>query len=69
MTDLTPVLSAQWGDERSWLLDTYERDGGYRGFKKALGMKPEEVTKFGGGSWLLAGTLDSMGTEDGSHGE
>ena len=34
-----------------------------------LGMRPDEVTKFGGDSWLLAGTLDSMGTEDDSHGE
>ena len=33
---LTPVLSAFWDDERSWSLETYERNGGYLGLKKAL---------------------------------
>lgn len=44
MTDLlTPVLSANWGDARSWKLDSYERVGGYQALQKALKMTPEEV--------------------------
>ncbi|MGK2309016.1 NADH-quinone oxidoreductase subunit NuoF [Cutibacterium sp. V947] len=44
MTDpLTPVLSANWGDERSWKLLNYERQGGYTGLRKALTMQPDEV--------------------------
>ena len=36
MTDpLTPVLSANWDDERSWKLLNYERQGGYAGLRKA----------------------------------
>ena len=26
---LTPVLTANWGDERAWKLANYERTGGY----------------------------------------
>ena len=44
MTDtLTPVLTAHWGEERSWKLANYERTGGYAGLKKALTMTPVEV--------------------------
>lgn len=44
MTDLlTPVLSAQWGEDNSWKLSRYEATGGYRAMRKALGMKPEDV--------------------------
>ncbi len=44
MTDpLTPVLSANWGDERAWKLTNYERRGGYRALRTALGMAPSEV--------------------------
>ena len=44
MTDpLTPVLSANWDDERSWKLLNYERQGGYAGLRKALTMQPDEV--------------------------
>ncbi|REB71084.1 NADH-quinone oxidoreductase subunit NuoF [Cutibacterium namnetense] len=44
MTDpLTPVLSANWDDERSWKLLNYERQGGYTGLRKALTMQPDEV--------------------------
>ena len=33
MTDtLTPVLTANWGDERAWKLVNYERRGGYDGY-------------------------------------
>ena len=44
MTDpLTPILSANWGDERSWKLLNYERQGGYTGLRHALTMQPDEV--------------------------
>jgi len=40
---LTPVLTANWGDERSWTLEAYEGQGGYRALDKALGMAQDEV--------------------------
>lgn len=44
MSDLlTPVLSANWADPRSWKLDSYERTGGYLALRKALAMSPSEV--------------------------
>ena len=44
MTDtLTPVLSATWADERPWKIANYERTGGYKGLKRALGMDPSAV--------------------------
>jgi NADH-quinone oxidoreductase subunit F len=43
MTDLTPVLSATWGAEKSWTLDTYTNHGGYSGLKKALAMEPGDI--------------------------
>ena len=44
MTDtLTPVLSANWADERSWKITNYERRGGYQALRKALKMTPDEV--------------------------
>ena len=44
MTDLlTPVLSAQWGEDNSWKLARYEATGGYRALRKALAMQPVEV--------------------------
>src|SRR5690625_4890914 len=33
---LTPVLSANWADERSWTLESYERAGGYQALRKVL---------------------------------
>jgi len=45
MTDkLTPVLSANWGTEKSWKLTSYQKTGGYKALAKALKMTPEEVT-------------------------
>ena len=45
MTDvLTPVLSANWADERAWKIGNYERRGGYAALKKALRQTPAEVT-------------------------
>ena len=44
MTDLlTPVLSANWGEDNSWKLSRYEATGGYRAMRKAFDMKPEDV--------------------------
>ncbi len=46
MTDpITPVLSANWLDERAWKITNYERRGGYSALRKALAMEPGEVMK------------------------
>ncbi len=46
MTDtLTPVLTDNWGAERSWTLAAYEDQGGYAGLHKALAMPPGEVVE------------------------
>ena len=45
MTDtLTPVLSAQWGVEKSWTLDAYTASGGYEAVGTALKLTPAQVT-------------------------
>lgn len=42
MTDmLTPVLSANWGDDRAWTLESYTDRGGYEALTKALAMDPD----------------------------
>lgn len=41
---LTPILSANWGNEKSWTLDAYQRVGGYEAWEKALGMTPADLT-------------------------
>ena len=44
MTDmLTPVLSADWGNDRAWTLEAYERTGGYEALKTALTMAPDDL--------------------------
>ncbi|MCW2749964.1 MAG: dehydrogenase [Aeromicrobium sp.] len=44
MTDtLTPVLSADWGNDRAWTLKAYEQTGGYSALKTALAMAPDDV--------------------------
>jgi NADH-quinone oxidoreductase subunit F len=40
---LTPVLTANWGDERAWKLTNYERRGGYQALRAALQMQPADV--------------------------
>ncbi len=46
MTDtLTPVLTDNWDQERSWTLSAYEERGGYDALKKALGMTPDAVVE------------------------
>jgi len=42
-TTLTPILSAHWDAPRSWSLDTYENQGGYRALRKALAMPAADV--------------------------
>ncbi|MEA5119041.1 MAG: NADH-quinone oxidoreductase subunit F, partial [Propionicimonas sp.] len=45
MTDLlTPVLSANWGTEKSWGIQAYTAQGGYASLDKAFAMTPTEVT-------------------------
>ncbi len=43
MTTLTPVLSANWRDDKPWRLDSYVRSGGYAALDKALGMEPDDL--------------------------
>ena len=46
MTDpLTPVLTADWGNERAWTLAAYRETGGYDALETALKMKPEDVVE------------------------
>ncbi|WP_435742925.1 NADH-quinone oxidoreductase subunit NuoF [Nocardioides sp. SYSU DS0663] len=40
---LTPVLTANWGDERSWTLESYERRGGYRALDTAFATTPDAI--------------------------
>jgi NADH-quinone oxidoreductase subunit F len=40
---LTPVLSADWGNDRAWTLTAYEQTGGYSALKTALAMAPDDV--------------------------
>ena len=44
MTDtLTPVLTDNWGDDRSWTLASYAARGGYAALDKALAMEPDAI--------------------------
>ncbi len=44
MTDvLTPVLTDNWDQERSWTLASYEEQGGYGALTKALAMAPDDI--------------------------
>ncbi len=44
MTDLlTPVMSANWADDRAWKITNYERRNGYKALRKALTMSPADV--------------------------
>ena len=40
---LTPVLTDNWDQDRSWTLAAYEERGGYGALKKALAMRPDDV--------------------------
>jgi len=43
MGTLTPVLTANWADDRSWTLESYAARGGYAALDKALAMAPDDV--------------------------
>ena len=44
MTDtLTPVLTDNWGDERSWTLAAYEARGGYAALDRAFAQDRKSV--------------------------
>jgi NADH-quinone oxidoreductase subunit F len=43
MDTLTPVLTDNWDQDRSWTLAAYEDRGGYGALKKALAMRPDDV--------------------------
>ena len=40
---LTPVLTANWGDERAWTLDAYQQRGGYDSLRRAVDLGPDKV--------------------------
>ena len=40
---LTPVLTADWGNDRAWTRKAYEQTGGYDALRKALTMKPDDL--------------------------
>lgn len=42
---LAPVLSDMWDKEKSWTLDAYRANGGYRAIEKAWGQSEEELTQ------------------------
>ena len=43
MTTLTPVLTATWGQDRSWTLEHYRATGGYDAASAALAKQPDEI--------------------------
>ena len=42
---LAPVLSINWGDEKSWTLDSYRSIGGWKAWQKAQTMEPAAITE------------------------
>ena len=40
---LTPVLTRNWGTDRSWTLAAYEEQGGYTALRTAFEMTPDAV--------------------------
>ena len=42
---LTPVLTANWGDDRAWTLQGYQDAGGYRALRKGLTMDPDTIVQ------------------------
>ncbi|SDS90930.1 NADH-quinone oxidoreductase subunit NuoF [Microlunatus soli] len=44
MTDpITPVLTANWADDRAWKITNFERRGGYATMRKALRGNPDDI--------------------------
>jgi NADH-quinone oxidoreductase subunit F len=44
LTDAAPIVTRRIGIPRSWTLSSYLDNGGYAGLRKALTMKPEDIT-------------------------
>lgn len=44
-TELTPILTKQWGDVQSWSLATYEQYEGYQALRKALTSEPATLVQ------------------------
>ncbi len=42
-SELTPVLTRGWGDDRSWTLESYRSRGGYQGLARANTMTAAEI--------------------------
>src|SRR5215217_5416603 len=40
---LTPVLTANWDQDRSWTLAAYEHNGGYAALRKALSQPQDDI--------------------------
>ncbi|MFF0524196.1 NADH-quinone oxidoreductase subunit NuoF [Actinomadura nitritigenes] len=45
MTTLTPILTKNWDQADSFTVAGYEREGGYRALRKALGMAPDDIVQ------------------------
>ena len=43
MTQLTPVLTRNWADDRAWTREAYEARGGYQALRKALDIAPDDL--------------------------
>ncbi|GAA3963936.1 NADH-quinone oxidoreductase subunit NuoF [Actinomadura viridis] len=43
MTTLTPILTRTWDQADSFTRAAYEREGGYRALRRALGMPPDDI--------------------------
>ncbi|MFF5264183.1 NADH-quinone oxidoreductase subunit NuoF [Actinomadura viridis] len=43
MTTLTPILTRNWDQADSFTRAAYEREGGYRALRRALGMPPDDI--------------------------
>jgi NADH-quinone oxidoreductase subunit F len=43
MTQLTPVLTRNWGDDRAWTREAYEARGGYAALRKAMDIAPDDL--------------------------
>jgi NADH-quinone oxidoreductase subunit F len=44
-TQLTPILTRFWDDPRSWTLETYEKNDGYRGLRNAVAMPQADLVQ------------------------
>jgi NADH-quinone oxidoreductase subunit F len=42
---LTPVLTKNWADDRSWTIKAYTDQGGYKQLKRAVGMEPDAIVQ------------------------